>query len=377
MNRHRNFLLLFLGLLALNSLSIGAINAFVDPYNVVNSQTLAQINLQKPQSSKDTRRFKAINVIRFKPKTIFLGNSRTDIGLDPAHPALASYGPVYNLAIPAGDMYESMRYFQHALANQPDLKQVVIGVDLVAFETRENIGKLDPEQEARLGTTSYPQHLPSLLFSTDMFSSSFSTVSSNLLNKPAKENYLNNGRLIRTNPNLPIEQIFRLHLKTAYFDGWYDHYQMSPEQLKAFQVIVETCKAKGIDLKVFISPAHVTQMEAKRAAQLWPAFEAWKRELVKITPVWDFSGYNSITTEPLTEEMQNYLESSHYVKEIGDLVLNRLFDDQLETVPSDFGVLVTSENIESHLAQIRAQRQVWATQNPEVVELVQRWSQEP
>jgi hypothetical protein len=59
------------------------------------------------------------------------------------------------------------------------------------------------------------------------------------------------------------------------------------------------------------------------------------------------------------------------------LVLNRLFDYQSGTVPDDFGILITSDNIESHLAQIRSQREVWAAQNPEVVEMVQRWSQDP
>lgn len=74
--------------------------------------------------------------------------------------------------------------------------------------------------------------------------------------------------------------------------------------------------------------------------------------------------------------MKNYLESSHYVEKIGDLVLNRMFDHQLETVPDDFGVLVTARNLEAHLGELRSDRQHWAKQNPDAVELVQRWSQE-
>jgi hypothetical protein len=377
MHRYRNLFLTFLILTASNSLMIGAINAFVDPFNVVNSRAFKHVNLLKPESDKDARQFKAVNVIRLKPKAVLLGNSRADIGLDPSHPALASSAPAYNLAIPGGDMYEAMRYFQHALANQPDLQQVVIGIDLVAFEHRDNIGALDPQQEEILGKTSYIQNLPSLIFSTDTLRSSFSTVLSNLANEPVRENYLSNGRLLRSNPpHLSTQEVFRLHLRKAYFNLWYDNYQLSQKQLDAFRTIVETCRQEGIDLKVFISPAHATQWEAVRAKNLWTTFETWKREIVQITPVWDFSGYNTVTTEPLSDNMQNYLESSHYVKAIGDLVLNRLFDYQEEKVPNDFGVLITSNNIESHLARIRNQREQWATQNPDVVQLVQRWSQE-
>lgn len=378
MNHYRNIFLMFILLTASNSLMIGAINAFVDPYNVVNSQALKRINQLKPESDKDARQFKAVNVMRLKPKAVFLGNSRTDIGLDPSHPALAPSSPTYNLAIPGGDMYEAMRYFQHALANQPDLKQVVIGIDLVAFEHRDNIGELDPKQEAILGKTGYLQNLPGLVFSTDTLLSSFSTVLSNVTDEPVRENYLSNGRLLRSNPpHLSTQEVFKLHLEKAYFNLWYKNYRLSQKQLDALQTIVETCQKEGIDLKVFISPSHVTQWEAVHAAELWSTFETWKREVVKITPVWDFSGYNSITAEPLSDNMQNYLESSHYVKEIGDLVLNRLFDHQLEKVPNDFGVLITPKNIEAHLAEIREQRKQWATQNADLVQLVQRWSEEP
>jgi hypothetical protein len=377
MNNYRQFFFMLLGLTAINSLGIAALNSFVDPYNVVGSPALTKINDPKPNSSKDTRRFKAINISRIRPKAIFLGTSRTDIGLDPNHPALAPHQPAYNLAIPAGDMYEAMRYFQYALANQPELEQVVIGLDLVAFEDYAHLGQYSPEQEQRWATTRYVEHLPSLLFSTDTFSSSIHTVLYNLRSIPANEHYLENGKLIRHNPShLSTLEIFESHLKTAYFNNWYKDYRTAPKQLEAFRTIVDTCRERGIDLKVFISPAHVTQWEAIRAANLWTAFEDWKREIVKITPVWDFSGYNSITSEPLSEQMQNYLESSHYVEAIGDLVLNRLFNHQAEVVPQDFGVWLTPDTVEPHLAKIRAERAAWAKQNADTAELVQQWSRE-
>jgi hypothetical protein len=378
MKRHRIFLFIIVGLIILQSLMIGAVNILVDPYNVVGIPVLSWVNALKPQSDKNARLFKSINVIRLKPKTIVLGNSRADIGIDPDHPALASAAPGYNLSIPSGDMYEAMRYFQHAIANQPDLKQVIIGIDLVAFEQKDSFGKLETQQKELLEKTDYKPQLLSLLLSTDTLSSSASTLVSNLKGEAVRENYLNNGRLVRTNPpSMPMKQVFKTHLQVAYFKSWYNNYRLSQQQLDAFRTIVETCKQKGITLKVFISPAHATQWEAVRVKDLWSVFETWKREVVKITPVWDFSGYNSITTEPLNDNMKNYLESSHYFKEIGDLVLNRMFDYQAEKVPADFGILVTSDNVESHLATLRSQRELWAAKNSDVVQLVQDWSREP
>ncbi|NEQ87322.1 MAG: hypothetical protein F6K26_47080, partial [Moorea sp. SIO2I5] len=114
-----------------------------------------------------------------------------------------------------------------------------------------------------------------------------------------------------------------------------------------------------------------TQWESLRVSGLWPELEKWKSRLVEITAVWDFSGYNSITTEAIGEGMKNYWDSSHYREEVGDLILNRLFSYQSQTVPEDFGVLITPENVESHLGKIRNERESWAENNPDLVQLVE------
>ncbi|NET72339.1 MAG: hypothetical protein F6K62_15805, partial [Sphaerospermopsis sp. SIO1G2] len=105
-------------------------------------------------------------------------------------------------------------------------------------------------------------------------------------------------------------------------------------------------------------------------------FENWKKKLVELTPVWDFSGYNSITTEKLQDVMENYADSSHYTKPVGDLVLNRILGYQADQVPTDFGVLLTPENIESHLAKIRADREKWVKNNQDELQLVQKLEHE-
>jgi hypothetical protein len=48
-----------------------------------------------------------------------------------------------------------------------------------------------------------------------------------------------------------------------------------------------------------------------------------------------------------------------------------MFHYHEETVPSDFGVLITPNNIESHLAKIRSDREVWAKNHPDEVKLVE------
>ncbi len=49
--------------------------------------------------------------------------------------------------------------------------------------------------------------------------------------------------------------------------------------------------------------------------------------------------------------MQWYWESSHFKKEVGDLVLDKLFDYQApgRVIADDFGILINRNNIEAHL----------------------------
>lgn len=56
---------------------------------------------------------------------------------------------------------------------------------------------------------------------------------------------------------------------------------------------------------------------------------------------------------------------------MGNLILNRIFDFQQETVPRDFGVIITPDNIESHLAQINTDHAAWVKNHPQLVKLAQ------
>lgn len=93
-----------------------------------------------------------------------------------------------------------------------------------------------------------------------------------------------------------------------YF-GYHTQYKLSEDRFNDFKKIVEFCRQNNIELIVFISPSHATQWEALRVTDRWDSFEEWKRKMVAITPVWDFSGYNSVTSEPIQPIMSNYVDN--------------------------------------------------------------------
>ena len=373
MKNYKQFNIAFLAFTLPSLLSLGLFNIAIDPYGVFNSPQILGLNSLKSKQFSKVRLFKAVNITQIKPKTLLLGSSRTDLGLDPEHPALSSQQPAYNLGLVGPNIYEVKRYLEHTLKNQPELETVVLGIDLFMFnEYKQNAIDFTESRLEKENITS--SDLLNITLSTNAIQASVETIRSSKASDAYYLYHPNGLRYVYQNkPDRSARARFKGSINGLFNnDEYYHNYKLSAKFLQDFKDIVAICKERNIELKVFISPSHASQWESLYQSGLWQVFEQWKRELVQITPIWDFSGYNTVTTEPIAQEMKNYWDSSHYRQEVGDLVLDRLFDTPENKVPDDFGTLVTPQNIESHLANIMAEREVWVKNHPEIVDFINR-----
>lgn len=368
-SRHRRFNQQLLALIGLGLAGTGGLTWAIDPYGIFGRPVALPVNRLQIEKFNHTKLFKAADLTRVRPMTLLLGSSRTDLGLDPQHPALGDRQPAYNLGLVGPNMYEVKRYFDRALLQQPDLKTVVLGVDLFMF----NAYKLNEVDftEARIKAAGMPlTDVLSATLSWGALQASYRTVRASLGDR-AYYLYREDGMryVYGDRPDEPVPDKFESMI-VGFLENpqYYGRYRPALEQMEAFRELVATCRDRGIELHVFISPSHALQWEALHTAGLWGQWEAWKRDLASVTPVWDFSGYNAITTEPLREVMDHYWDSSHYRKAVGDRVLARLFEQPGAT--PDFGVRLDGADpaaIEAHLAQVRRDRQAWAAANPDQV----------
>jgi hypothetical protein len=361
---------LVLALLAI----VGGINGVVDPYGVWQVARVRGFNQAKSERRDYILLFKAVDVARLRPATIFLGSSRTAFGLDPHHRSFADQGTTYNLALYGGQPRLMRRYFEHALFNNPKLETVILGADFFVLST-----KLEPPEgysEARLDRTSidWPDTI-NTLFSIDAFGASVRTVLSNLRD-PDFEPVEPLGSLTAMDLRREAESegmIRRFNSSLHRYlndETRFAGFEFSEEAFADFAAIVAACRARDIRLIVFVSPVHATLLEAIRQRGLWPSYLRWKQRLAEVTPFWDFSGFNRITTEPIEFEMRSYWDASHYRKTVGDQILNRIFHIDVARVPADFGAYVTVHTVDAHLAHLdRAARQ-WESANPTAVDFV-------
>ena len=151
------------------------------------------------------------------------------------------------------------------------------------------------------------------------------------------------------------------------------------------KAMLELAYSDDVEFYIFFSPAHARIYETWCIGGLWGVIENTKREVVTMVeqmaelygkqpfPIWDFSGYNTITTEPVPEPgdrqtlMYGYWEGSHYTQAVARLVLERMFEEKT-VLPADFGVMITSDNIEQHLQKIHQQHLKYVQNNPNDIE---------
>jgi hypothetical protein len=373
-SKYFKFTLSFAFITSIPLLTVGLFNVIIDPYNAYDSPILLGINQEKPKKENNDRLFKALDIIRKKPEIIILGSSRTKQGINPENPVFNNSKSVYNLAINGPNTYEVRRYLEHAIYNNKDLKLVILGIDFFMFN--KTLANQPSFSENRLNKSHIDiTDLLNTTVSLDTLDSSIKTITAS---KEAKITNINQVKNHGKNGFLPNRNINDGKTK-ARFDGsiklyfeLHSDYQFSEAYFQDFEKIVNLCKENNIELKVFISPAHSTDNEAIRVTQQWQVLEDWKRKMVQLTPVWDFSGYNSITTEKIADKMTNYADNSHFTPRVGDLILDRIFNQKTDSIPDDFGILITPENIESHLAKIRKDREIWAENNPDEIQLVKK-----
>ena len=366
-----NYNLFFLVAAFVPLLAVGLFNWAIDPYGIFNSPEIIGINQAKPEKLKNGRLFKAVDITRIKPKTIFLGSSRTEYGLDPKHPAFHNNQPAYNSALGAATPYELWRYLKHALVNQPELKLVILGLDEFMFNELNKEGTGLSESRLNKHRLTIQDGVNGSL-SLQALQASKNTI--NLSRQfPEYRSFTTEGRLnLRQIDRDSAATKYRFERSIGVYFNAFPEYKLSQKYLSYLQKIVDLCRENDIKLHLFISPSHAARLQIIEEAGHWKMYEQMKREIVNISPVWDFSGYNSITTEKINNDMENYIDESHYRKEVGDLVINRILSYQTNEVPQDFGILITPKNIEDHLQKTKSKKSQWSKNNPDAIELVKQ-----
>jgi hypothetical protein len=387
------------------------INYTVDPYGLFDTTRYEGFNRLKPAATSRVRISKPYQVDRIKPRTLIAGNSRPEMGLNPAAKCWPeASGPVYNISLPGAGVYMVGRYIQHAVSGN-DVRQVFWGLDFIdflndmkkneveiiwppetqAFESRLRV-KVDGAVNDKYSLVRIIDYLNSLL-SLDSLVDSIYTVNkqsnsnSRTLRRdgfnPAK-NYtetmaLEGQGLIFKQKNLSLREVFYKPGRTSIVND-----KGNSEQFESIRQLLVFSSENNLDVVLFINPYHSDYLSTIQMAGLWGQFLLWKKYLTHISaefgiPLWDFSGLNekNIIQPPVIGNTKTRLkwfwEPAHYRKEYGDLMLEQMLGASCgvdETLAN--GVLLNRRNIEVHLRDSAAEMAHYISEFPLAIERLQK-----
>ena len=336
----------------------------VDPYGLYYAKTHRGFNQQKEGVRSKIRLIKALQLPIIKPQTILLGSSRVMDGINPENPILQEYPPVYNLAVDMNRIHETKVLIIHAIKNAP-IKRIIIGLDFFMFNSREQ-KNIDFDEKLIGRKIHFYDYCGATLVSSTALYDSYKTVSTSFQQPDRLEFYTNGFR---------PEAFYNLknYESCHYYTNWifltpkkqdtkyYFDFTINESVYEELKSLLIICKNHNIDVKLFINPSHMyLDGEGIHAVKKWDDFKNWKRRICTLAsdysiPLYDFSGYNSVTTEKVRTPMSFYWDSSHYKERVGNWIICRIFNKPSDA-PTDFGIKIMPYNIEFQLNKIDEDR---------------------
>lgn len=385
--------------------AIAAFNYAVDPYLLFNVQRTPGFNNVKPSAETRERMMKAYQIQRTSARTMVIGTSRPDLGLDPATPSWPSSArPVYNLGLVGAPLADSVKYLRHYVAAHDGKgpETLIVGLDFEDFlrlrptsPTPSDKPHVPNEMEERLlvdmngrpnsaRLARVMQDRAQGLLSLDALEDSVQTLLHNRW-KPLSD-LEPNGHLseaamrdaVRADGYALVfdqknrDTINRYAKPRRYLTDTSDGPMNNAD---AIQDLLAFSKQHDIGIIFTIQPSHVSRLELLDQMGYWPEYEHWKRVLTDIVAqadanqrvtLWDFSGFEEPMRESVPPKgkgtMRWFWDPVHYNSKLGDRIVARLFGTNGS---EDLGVRLTPQNIDTRIAQVRQDRDTFRATMPQ------------
>ncbi|WP_374580726.1 hypothetical protein [Pseudoduganella sp.] len=352
--------------------AVAGTNYLLDPY-LIHQWDSPQVQRLRQPVEKLNAWGKTYAIAVYRPDTIYLGNSRTELGL--AVPP-GSKARVFNAALSGSTLGDALRMLGHARQAAP-VRRVIWGLDAPSFTLSQGNGELEAGLLARDGSYLARRRLLDLqrAVSIDMTRESLDMLR-------GRNEAVCHASLARYGQRDGVCMRHRIagwggtgavvNARTREFlrgEG------PSDSALPALEGAIRN--ACGVQWRLYVNPTHAMTIDVLYWAGKGGQYEAWLTALAGVgqrlraagcdVRIYDFSGFNSVTSESIprtgdTSDMRNYWETSHYREHIGDAILARLDGGPLAA--DGFGRELQPAGMAQHIAALRAARTAYLNAHP-------------
>lgn len=300
-----------------------AIPMIVDPYNVFHWKRIRD-NGVEPNSNYIKMQYILHNPDKFD--SFLFGSSRTGF----INVEKIPEGNWYNMSYSEGLPQEHLENLRELIAHGIIPKNVMIGVDNISCFVDPSI------HDKQFYRIPYPRT------NKPAFYANYFSIRGVLLSlKTIREHEVNDSDYVeryyrsgcsKRNPSLKTTW----EGDAPYWEDYYRDYMS--EAVLSIRQTAQLCEEYGINLIVFTNPIYYKTYEESKNF----GYEVFLEWISDPTDYYNFSGINDITTD-----QSNYYEASHFKEEVGDMIIDRIFngvtDETLES--QGFGYYVTVENL--------------------------------
>jgi len=377
-------------LIAAGLFCLSAVNFLIDPSAIFCFADIHHLNKEKPkQNTGGGRRNKSAALAFNRYDIIIVGTSRCQVGMDPG--AMVLQGKkVYNAGLPGMTLEEINRAIDLILERN-SARELIVETSFLGFhrDLSENQERTDFDESLLNPDTCIVPFFAKYLFSVYTLMDSATTVWFNA--HGGKSHFTRSGLVLKNSRKVNNKNLFRESLAQDFRRikrGYADFFD-NEAAMRSFGEAISKCKDQGLKVVIFIPPLHAVHLEALRISGLYEQVEKWKTDLLAITNeidpsrqqirLFDFADYSKYTTERVPEDagkkMKWYVESSHFKKELGNIILQRIYEPQRGD--EAFGVLLSLDTISQHLSDIRERQSEYIQNHPREIRMVERISKDP
>jgi hypothetical protein len=289
-----------------------------------------------------TRAQKYNDLMKYRPDTIMLGGSRVQF-LSTKDVKYYTNDTVYNISMRNMTLYEQLKYTEFAL-KQFNIKTIIIGLNFYTFSNHAKLHEVDfDENLLTQGVTL--KYIKDIIQSYLTLAITFDAIDIYL----NKEKYIQNrmfdkygSRTLFMQNKLIGKKSWKLRsIKTnkSYIKD-FSNFIISNKKISYYKKIIKLCKENGVDIKVFTTPMHSSLYKVAIKYGTLKTIDKWKKDLSYIYTYYDFMNINSITNNS-----DNYIDSSHVKQEFGKMIFKRMFSDDVYGIPKEFGILIKKKEI--------------------------------
>ena len=328
----KRFLLKTLAFALLFALTAAGISVYIDPYNVFHPLSYRENGVEPNKNY-----IKMVYILHNPEKfdTFLFGSSRVGFVNPQKLTGARAYNMTGSMALPREHLDNLKTMLRHGITP----KNVIIEVDDLSYRMDPENNKKEQQRAPYEYLRSHPLAFAELYLDPRVSLDAMETIRYSSRNRAEEAAFYETGTTV------------------VYGEGGLYHPKEEEDlsgpscldgAMVALSEIVTLCWAHDIRLTVFVTPLHyASYIGAVRRGD----FELFLRRLAELTPYYNFSGLNDITLDS-----DNYMDTSHYLAEIGDMIADCIWNGKTDPalLAQGFGFYTDAGNVEELIAILRA-----------------------